>query len=102
MAYLLDANVFIEARRRYYGFDFCPGFWEWIIEANRRGSVFSVERVRDQLIGPGDELDEWVRALPAEFFLPADGGTLASLAAAVQSTSTPSNCSVVRARFVRR
>lgn len=25
MAYLLDANVFIEAKRRHYGFDFCLG-----------------------------------------------------------------------------
>jgi len=24
MAYLLDANVFIEAKNRYYGLDFCP------------------------------------------------------------------------------
>jgi len=24
MAYLLDANVFIEAKRRHYGMDFCP------------------------------------------------------------------------------
>ena len=26
--YLLDANVFIEAKNRYYGFDFCPAFWD--------------------------------------------------------------------------
>ena len=30
MAYLLDANVFIEAKKRWYGFDFCPSFWEWL------------------------------------------------------------------------
>jgi hypothetical protein len=24
--YLLDANAFIEASNRYYGFDICPGF----------------------------------------------------------------------------
>jgi len=24
MAYLLDANAFIEAKKRWYGFDFCP------------------------------------------------------------------------------
>ncbi len=27
MAYLLDANVFIQAKNLHYGFDFCPGFW---------------------------------------------------------------------------
>lgn len=69
MSYLLDANVFIEARRRYYGFDFCPAFWEWLLAANERGVVFSIEKVRDQLIGSGDELEDWVRTLDASFFL---------------------------------
>jgi len=27
MAYLLDANVFIQAKNLYYGLDFCPAFW---------------------------------------------------------------------------
>ena len=26
--YLLDTNVFVEAYRRYYGLDLCPGFWD--------------------------------------------------------------------------
>jgi Domain of unknown function (DUF4411) len=26
MAYLLDANVFIQAKNLHYGFDFCPAF----------------------------------------------------------------------------
>ena len=26
MAYLLDANIFIQARKLHYGFDFCPAF----------------------------------------------------------------------------
>jgi len=30
MTYLLDTNVFIEAKNRYYGFGFCPAFWDWI------------------------------------------------------------------------
>jgi Domain of unknown function (DUF4411) len=29
MGYLLDANVFIQAKNLHYGFDFCPAFWEW-------------------------------------------------------------------------
>ena len=31
MAYLLDANVFIQAKNLHYGLDFCPAFWEWLI-----------------------------------------------------------------------
>ncbi len=45
MAYLLDANVFIEAKRRHYSFDFCPAFWDWLVEGNAAGKTCSVERV---------------------------------------------------------
>lgn len=27
MTYLLDSNVFIQAKNLHYGFDFCPAFW---------------------------------------------------------------------------
>jgi hypothetical protein len=84
MAYLLDANVFIEARRRYYGLDFCPAFWDWLIAANARGTVCSIERIREQLIGAADELSDRVRARPPQFFFPADEATLTSLAATVE------------------
>ena len=30
MAYLLDSDVFIRAKNDHYGFDLCPGFWEWL------------------------------------------------------------------------
>ena len=34
MAYLLDANVFIQAKNLHYGMDFCPAFWDWLIQQN--------------------------------------------------------------------
>lgn len=30
--YLIDTNVFIQAKNLHYGFDFCPAFWEWLTE----------------------------------------------------------------------
>jgi len=39
MAYLLDANVYIEAHQRYYGMDLCPGFWRWLEEAGASGNL---------------------------------------------------------------
>lgn len=30
MSYLLDANVFIQAKNLHYSFDFCPAFWDWL------------------------------------------------------------------------
>ncbi len=60
MAYLLDTNVFIEARNRYYGFDLCPGFWAWLDLATDDGRVTSLDNVRDELTDP--ELDAWADA----------------------------------------
>jgi hypothetical protein len=62
MAYLLDANVFIAAKNNHYGFDFCPAFWDWLDTVSTAGSVHSVERVYDELIGRGDDLSDWARA----------------------------------------
>jgi predicted nucleic acid-binding protein len=80
MAHLLDANVFIEAKRRHYGMDFCPAFWEWLEKQNSEGRVFSIEKVRDELRAGDDELAEWAQAQGATFFLPPDEPVLASLA----------------------
>jgi len=72
MPYLLDANVFIQAKNLHYGFDFCPAFWEWLVLSNACGKVFSVEKVRDELEAGNDELALWVRERGEDFFLPPD------------------------------
>ncbi len=72
MPYLLDANVFIQAKNLHYGFDFCPAFWDWLVEANSRDIVFSIERVGDELKAGDDELAEWARGRGITFFLPPD------------------------------
>jgi hypothetical protein len=79
MAYLLDANVFIEAKNRYYGFDFCPAFWDWLQENHAAGRVFSVEKVGDELQAKDDELAKWASKLGAKFFLPPDDSVVRSL-----------------------
>jgi uncharacterized protein DUF4411 len=33
MAYLLDTDVFIQAKNLHYAFDVCPGFWSWLDRA---------------------------------------------------------------------
>ena len=69
MAYLLDADVFIRAKNLHYGFDFCPGFWDWLVQANQRGLVFSIERVGDEIEAGDDDLSQWARERSPEFFL---------------------------------
>lgn len=79
MAYLLDSNVFIEAKNRYYAFDICPGSWDWLRAAHESGRVFSVEAVKQELTGRRDDLSEWVQSLPSTFFLPATAADMPSL-----------------------
>lgn len=61
MAYLLDANVFIQAKNLHYGLDFCPAFWEWLVQENGNGKVLSVGQVGDELLAGDDELAEWAK-----------------------------------------
>jgi hypothetical protein len=76
MAYLLDANVFIEAKNRHYRFGVCPGFWDWLLQANAADILFSVSKVRDELVRRGDDLSVWAKARPTSFFLPIDAVVL--------------------------
>lgn len=72
MAYLLDAGVFIEAKRRFYGMDFVPGYWEWLMREARAGKIYSIERVADEIGAQQDELSAWAATLPRGFFLRPD------------------------------
>ena len=81
MAYLLDANVFISAKNLHYGFDFCPAFWQWLDDCNANGTVFSIEKVGDEIRAGADDLANWATARGASFFLPVGPGVVTSLAA---------------------
>jgi hypothetical protein len=80
MPYLLDSNIFIQAKNLHYSFDFCPAFWDWLDAGNKKGAVFSIEKVRDELIGGDDELAEWAKARGNDFFLAPDNEIVPSLA----------------------
>jgi hypothetical protein len=79
MAYLLDTNIFIESKKRWYGLDFCPAFWDWLDGANAASRVFSIEKVADEIAIGGDELSEWAAPRKARMFLPVEPAMLDSL-----------------------
>ena len=71
--YLLDTNIFLDAVKRYYAFDLCPGFWRSLVEQHALGWVFSIDRVRDELDGVEDQLKHWITtAMPASHFAASD------------------------------
>ncbi len=79
MTYLLDADAFIRAKRLHYGFDFCPAYWDWLISAHAAGKVWSIQRVRDELLAGQDELSEWTRGRDEGFFRPLGAETVPAL-----------------------
>lgn len=76
MAYLLDANVFIQAKNFHYGFDFCPAFWVWLIEKNASNLVYSIEKVGDELRAGRDDLSTWADQQGSNFFLTPDASVI--------------------------
>jgi hypothetical protein len=71
--YVLDANVFIEAHRRYYGFPLCPGFWNALVWHYGAGHVCSIDHVRQELLDGDDRLSQWVKnTMPAACFVRSD------------------------------
>jgi hypothetical protein len=81
MAYLLDADVFIRAKNLHYGLDFCPAFWEWLIEKNTAGIVFSIEKVGDEVQALADELSVWAADRGEAFYRRPDSSVMPSLSA---------------------
>lgn len=77
--YLLDTNVFIQAKNLHYGFDFCPAFWEWMVNQNGTGKVASIDKVGDELHAGADNLAEWAQARGNQFFRPPDDAVLPAL-----------------------
>ena len=70
--YLVDTNVFIQAKNLHYGFEFCPAFWDWLVQQNRLGKVASIEKVADELRAGEDELADWAKDRGRKIFLKPD------------------------------
>ena len=70
--YVLDANVFIEAARRYYAFDLAPPFWESLVQHAENGRIYSIDRVKVELERGKDELAEWATSQFSNAFASTD------------------------------
>ena len=77
--YLLDTNVFIQARNLHHGFDFCPAFWDWLIAQSLAQVVSSIDKVADELLAGDDDLADWAKVRGADFFLPPDSPVVPAL-----------------------
>lgn len=82
--FVLDANAFIEAKRRYYAFDICPGYWEALSQHHAAGRLLSIDRVQVELVRGNDELKTWAESAPATMFAPSDANPVINYYAQMQ------------------
>jgi hypothetical protein len=59
--FLLDANVLIDANRKYYSLDRVPEFWEWLIHVAADGQVKMPIEIFEEIAEGKDDLAMWAR-----------------------------------------
>jgi len=70
--YIIDSDVFISAKNRYYAFDICPGFWDSLIHHHNISNIHSIDKVKTELLtgAKTEDLVQWVKKdIPGGFFL---------------------------------
>ncbi|UBQ06876.1 DUF4411 family protein [Tepidimonas taiwanensis] len=67
-----DATAISQAKNLHYGLDFCPAFWDWLMDSNAAGRVFSIDKVADEIAAGADELNDWMRQRGRGLFLRTD------------------------------
>ena len=100
--YVLDANVFIQAKNEHYGFEFCPASWDWLEQANRGAIVASVSKVADELFVVHDDLARWAKEQGVRFFLSPDKAVDVALADVSDWVKRNEYDSVAVATFLRK
>ena len=79
--YLIDTNVFIQAKNLHYGFDYWPAFRDWLVDQNRTGRVASIEKLADELRAGEDDPAGWDEERGANYFLRPDVAMVPALRA---------------------
>ena len=74
LKFVLDANVLIDAHRRYYSFDIAPCFWRTLLDLADKGHVISIDKVKQELINSDkeDALNKWANSNFTQWFLSTD------------------------------
>ena len=71
--FLVDSNTFIQAKNFHYGFDICAGFWRSLDVNHGKERIFSIDRVKTELLEGNDELKDWAKDKSrTSFFEPTD------------------------------
>ena len=69
--YLFDSDSLIVAKNIHYSPNFCPQFWDWIVDGNKHKTFFTIDKVADELMNgkEGDYLRGFVETHKDNFVL---------------------------------
>ena len=72
--YLLDANIFIYAHRKYYAFDIVPSFWSELKRCAEAGHIISLDRIKREIddYPETDALKKWANREFSSYFVSTD------------------------------
>ncbi len=76
--YVLDTSALIGAFMMYYRPALCPGFGAVLHKLHVQRRIFSIGRVKEELLPKQDAASEWALGMPSSFFARADWGKLDS------------------------
>jgi len=100
MAFLLDANTFIEAKDGPYGFDICPAFWIFLEREHAAGRLFSIRPIGEEIWRGNDELAKWA-SNRVNLFLPLDAAAHEAAKEVVDYVQTNGFSDAAKAEFLR-
>ena len=67
--FLVDSNFFIQAHRAIYPLDVASSFWNKVEELAKKGTIISIDKVKNEIYKNEDELKAWCEnKLPKDFF----------------------------------
>lgn len=78
MSFLVDTNIFVDAHRRYYGFDIVPSFWKFLDQQFASYDLVSIKPVLEELKAGNDALADWAKNRPL-FFKEIDDATIQAM-----------------------
>lgn len=66
--FVIDSNVFINSKNFYYNFGYCKIFWDLLLELHKKGLVYSINSVKNELKNGNDEIVDWINnEVPSSF-----------------------------------
>ena len=100
--HLLDANVFIEAAKRYYAFDLAPSFWQELGHKAQEGRVLSIDRVNAEIDPNNQELKEWANEVFQRFESTNQDDVLQTYTSIIRWPETQNYTDAAKAEFAEK